>query len=44
MEGKQVMTADGNGQYSTQIDVAKLITGTYFITLKGIGQSKFIVK
>ncbi len=42
--GQQVLTADGKGSYSKQLDVAQLDAGTYFVKLEGIGHTKFIVK
>jgi poly(beta-D-mannuronate) lyase len=42
--GQRVLTTDGNGLYSKQIDVSKLNTGIYFLNLEEIGLAKFIIK
>ena len=42
--GQQLLTTDGNGTYSKQIDVSNLSAGIYFIKLDKIGQAKFILK
>lgn len=42
--GQEVLTADGHGTYSTQINVSELNTGVYFIKLENIGFGKFILK
>lgn len=41
--GQNVLTTDGNGNYSKQIDVNQLVKGTYFIKLERIGRAKFII-
>lgn len=43
MEGKLVLTAQGNGDASTQVDVSQLPAGMYIIRLVGIGQSKIMI-
>jgi len=42
--GQRVLTTNGNGSLSKQVDVSQLETGVYFIKIDKIGQSKFIVK
>ncbi len=42
--GQQVLTADGNKAYSTQLNIAHLVSGVYFIKLEGLGQTRFIVR
>lgn len=44
VEGKHLLTADGNSKQATQIDISNLQTGIYFIKLKDIGNGKIIVK
>ena len=39
-----MLTTDGNGSYSKQIDVSQLDAGVYFIKVEKIGIAKFIVK
>jgi len=41
--GQKVLTTNGNGTFSTQINVTNLIKGIYFVKLEGIGQAKFIL-
>ncbi len=42
--GQQVLTTDGQGTHSKQIDVSSLNTGVYYIQLGKIGQTKFIIR
>lgn len=42
--GRQILTTDGNGSYSKQIDVSQLNAGVYFIKLEKTGIAKFVVK
>ncbi len=42
--GQQVLTTDGNGTYSKQIDVTRLNKGFYFLKLEEIGVAKFIIR
>lgn len=42
--GQQVLRTNGNGTYSTGIEVAQLPKGIYFIRLDALGQAKFIIK
>ncbi len=40
--GKKVFTTDGNGRFSTQLDIKELDSGVYLVKLKGIGLVRFI--
>jgi len=42
--GKQILSSQGNGSYSKQIDVSQLKPGVYFLKLEDTGVAKFIVK
>ncbi len=42
--GQRVLTADGHGLFSKQIDVTQLNTGIYFVKLEEIGLAKFIIR
>jgi len=42
--GQKVLTKNGNGASSTQVDLTKLNPGVYFIRLENLGTGKFIVK
>lgn len=41
--GQKVLTANGQGSYSMQVDISELSTGIYFLNLKRIGLAKIIV-
>ena len=43
LAGQQLLTIDGHGSYSKQIDVTDLKPGIYFIKMEEIGLAKFIV-
>lgn len=43
INGQNVWSAKSNNTFSQEIDISALETGVYFIKLKGIGQSTFIV-
>lgn len=42
--GQQVLTTNGHGALSKEVDLSKLTTGTYFIRIEGIGQGNFILR
>lgn len=42
--GKKIISTDGCGAKTKQIDVSRLKSGVYFVKLEGIGQIKLIVK
>jgi len=42
--GQQVLTTNGKGLYSKQIDVSKLNAGVYFVKLENIDLTKFIIR
>ncbi len=44
VSGQKVLTTDGNGIYSKQINVSELSTGIYFIRFEKIGVAKFIIR
>jgi poly(beta-D-mannuronate) lyase len=44
LNGQKVIVTDAKGANSTVINTSSLPSGTYFITLEGLGTTKFIVK
>ena len=42
--GQKILTTNGNGSYTKQVDVRGLRAGIYFVKLVGIGSTKFIVQ
>jgi len=42
--GQKILTTNGNGTFSKQIDVTKFKKGIYFIRLEEIGQGRFILQ
>ena len=42
--GQKVLTTDGRGNYSKQINVSELNSGVYFIRFERIGIAKFIIR
>ncbi len=44
VDGKKILSLDGNNAYTKQIDLTHLPAGVYFIRLEELGHAKFIVK
>ena len=44
VSGQKVLTTNGNGLHSKQINVSELNTGVYFTRFERIGVAKFITR